>query len=308
MNEKTNIKKIISERKNQYVKIIKRTPHLWKWVLEISENFFPNNNESESAKLYLALNPETKLICPYGNKKVFREFRNGFVCSKKCKCITDKTENTNLKIYGCKNVFQNENIKIKSKQTLMTKRGVYHNSQLLNSVNKKHWTQEILYILNDKEKFEKMLSECGMSLMAKTINVSESTIKNYHTKYNLNIIGNHISSFENIFNTWLSSLPIVFIKRDRKTLYPRELDYHFPNNKIALECQGDYWHMNPTKYNKTDIHPTSKKFAYEIWQRDLQKKHDCNKLNIELIQVWESDWRNDPNSIKQMILQKLRII
>ena len=69
-----------------------------------------------------------------------------------------------------------------------------------------------------------------------------------------------------------------------------ELDIYIPSINIAIECQGDYWHMNPSKYSGTDINKTMKMTAMQVWERDAKKHTLINMIGIKLILIWEYDW------------------
>ena len=57
---------------------------------------------------------------------------------------------------------------------------------------------------------------------------------------------------------------------------------------IIIECQGDYWHANPSIYKETDILYNGYT-AHEIWKKDEYKKELANKHGFFVIPLWESD-------------------
>ena len=46
--------------------------------------------------------------------------------------------------------------------------------------------------------------------------------------------------------------------------------------------------------------------AGEIWERDAHKQKLCEEKGIELITIWEDDWINNCEGMKNMILEKLK--
>lgn len=76
------------------------------------------------------------------------------------------------------------------------------------------------------------------------------------------------------------------IPNDRNIIKPKELDIYIPDLKLAIEYNGVYWHDN-LEENNPGYH--------------AEKKKLCEKSGIELINVWDTDWNNDSNSIKLMI-------
>ena len=69
--------------------------------------------------------------------------------------------------------------------------------------------------------------------------------------------------------------------------YNHELDIWIPDMKIAIEFQGDYWH-NPLLFPKT---------AYN----DIEKSIQCEEKGITLVQVFESEWKNNRESVQLKI-------
>ena len=50
------------------------------------------------------------------------------------------------------------------------------------------------------------------------------------------------TSIETIMKDILDNLNIEYIQHDRKLIGPKELDFYLNNYKIAIECNGTYWH------------------------------------------------------------------
>lgn len=79
---------------------------------------------------------------------------------------------------------------------------------------------------------------------------------------------------------------------NRKVLKGKELDVYFPSNNLAIEYNGVYWHSNewlenPIYHkNKTDV---------------------CDEKNIQLIHIWEDDWKHNREIVCSIIKNKLNI-
>lgn len=91
------------------------------------------------------------------------------------------------------------------------------------------------------------------------------------------------------------------------------VDALIPQSKIAIEFDGDYWHGNPQKYKKfKDIpkgNPNKLRTLNEI-QLDnarLDKSKDSYLQNrgYVVLRFWESDVKNDPESVRDAILNEL---
>lgn len=92
--------------------------------------------------------------------------------------------------------------------------------------------------------------------------------------------------------------------RTRKVIYPYEIDIYLSKLKLAFEYNGDYWHANPEKYGPDDIIWRNK--ASDIWARDKRKLDRCEKENIKLVIIWESEWKNNKLKIENIINSMLR--
>jgi hypothetical protein len=75
------------------------------------------------------------------------------------------------------------------------------------------------------------------------------------------------------------------VKNDRSALNGKELDLYYPEKKIAIEFNGDYWH---------DENHQSRDYHYN-------KYIDCRDLNITLVSIFESDWNRRKKDIKESI-------
>lgn len=83
---------------------------------------------------------------------------------------------------------------------------------------------------------------------------------------------------------------------------------YFPEINVAIEVNGDFWHMNPRFYNETDYNEKMGEYAKEIWERDEIKENVCKKLNIKLYTIWEYDWNTNNKEVKQRIENILNIL
>jgi G:T-mismatch repair DNA endonuclease (very short patch repair protein) len=84
----------------------------------------------------------------------------------------------------------------------------------------------------------------------------------------------------------------------------RELDIYIPSRKLAIEFNGDYWHMNPRLYDEIYYNSQSQCTAKEKWEYDKLKQEECQDLGIKLIVVWEYDWIHSQDNVKSMLIHE----
>jgi G:T-mismatch repair DNA endonuclease (very short patch repair protein) len=137
--------------------------------------------------------------------------------------------------------------------------------------------------------------------------VVNSTIYHWHKIHDLKMIETSTSTQEKEISLFFDNNNISYMKRDRTVISPYELDFYIPTMKIGIEIHGIYWHMTPKLYESTDINPTTKESAQDIWNRDAIKEYKCNEQNIELITIWEDEWEDNKDYWKNLLQQKLSV-
>lgn len=99
----------------------------------------------------------------------------------------------------------------------------------------------------------------------------------------------YVSKTEKEITDYLISLNVK-VETQVRHLINKELDIYLPDQKIAIEYNGLYWHSEEkgkTKY-----------YHYEKWK-------NCKDKGIQLIQIWEDDWNHNPELIKNMLAHKI---
>lgn len=76
----------------------------------------------------------------------------------------------------------------------------------------------------------------------------------------------------------------------RGLLKSHELDIYIPSKQIAIEFNGIYWH--------TESKVRGKDYHYNKWL-------ECREKGIQLITIWEDDWRDRQELVKNMLEHKL---
>lgn len=177
---------------------------------------------------------------------------------------------------------------IKSKKTCLEKYGVENPSQV----------QEV-----KRKKEETFIKHYGVDNIWKTKEYREFTSKrwaSYNKEKKSELIHKWakqeggISKIENKIVNIFNNLNIPVETQFKFPKFFHRYDILLKNTNILIEVQGDFWHANPNKYKENDIinFPGNKSYlAKELWKKDLQKIHYAESQNYKVIQIWESDIR-----------------
>ena len=110
-------------------------------------------------------------------------------------------------------------------------------------------------------------------------------------------------------NTYFATLNREFHKRinNRSYLY----DFVITSKNICIEFNGDDWHANPKKYFASEIPGVYKNIdgtltAKKIWERDKQKNGLLISMGYDIITVWESDFKKNPNHIIEKCMGEIK--
>ena len=219
--------------------------------------------------------------------------------------IKEKTKQTNIIKFGFENPQQNKEIKNKSKKTNLERYGCENPSQN-KEINKK--------IKNTKqEKYKKDIAKL-INLDISNIKLTDNTIiiDNYCSKHSQFEIDKDLF-YDRIHNTnnkictqcysvndsssisekeikeFLVENNISILENDILILNKLELDVLIPDNKLAIEYNGLFWHS--TKFKDIKYH--------------LNKTIECEKQEIQLLHVFEDEWLHKKEVVKSIIKSKL---
>ena len=76
------------------------------------------------------------------------------------------------------------------------------------------------------------------------------------------------------------------VVNDRSIIAPKELDIYIPSRSVAIEFNGLYWHSEERGCDRG--------YHYGKWR-------DCREKGIQLIAIWEDDWRDRRKSVEHVI-------
>jgi hypothetical protein len=105
---------------------------------------------------------------------------------------------------------------------------------------------------------------------------------------------NRVSKLENELFNHVVSLGLDPIQSDREVLFGKELDIYIPSKKVGIEFNGLYFHSEKADKSRGK----TATYHYDKWLT-------AKKAGIELIQVWEDDWRSNKDIILNLIEDKL---
>jgi len=91
---------------------------------------------------------------------------------------------------------------------------------------------------------------------------------------------------------FLQDLNVNFVK-NRRSILPdgKELDFYLPDHNIAIEHNGTYYHSELGNNKGSDYHIT--------------KTNMCNEKGIQLLHIFEDEWRFKQDICKSIIANKL---
>ena len=92
------------------------------------------------------------------------------------------------------------------------------------------------------------------------------------------------------------------LQKENRGYYCYDIRYE---NKI-IEYNGNFWHMNPKFYCKTDINKRTKRTAKDQWELDKNKIDYAKNKGYEILTIWESDFNSDKEKVIQECLNFLK--
>lgn len=80
------------------------------------------------------------------------------------------------------------------------------------------------------------------------------------------------------------------------------VDILIKEKMLVIEFFGDFWHMRPGNFDESYINPISKLSAKEKRNIDNLKIEQLIALGYDVVVVWESDWKENPEREKERII------
>lgn len=100
------------------------------------------------------------------------------------------------------------------------------------------------------------------------------------------------SSIETEILSFLHEYNVVTKPHDRTILGGEEIDILLPQLNMAIECDGIYWHGELAGKKNKKYH--------------LSKTNRCAEKNIELMHIWDWEWKCKQDIVKSILLNKIK--
>lgn len=232
--------------------------------------------------------------------------------------LLDKRKATLIERHGVDHPMKIDGVLEKGRQTAMERHGVIHHSKLDNYTEKMRaaykeklgvdhpmhldsvknqvakklranaFTPESCEILESETLLKMHYDELGMYGLITKLQASESCVYNALRKYDIYIKKEPASLTESSMVEYIKSISSVDVQvGDKKILNGKELDIYIPTLKLAIECNGVYWHSEISG-NKTKTY-------------HKEKTDQCLELGIRLIHITDDDWIYKNELMKSLI-------
>ena len=194
-----------------------------------------------------------------------------------------KREKTCLKLFGNYTNLGTAEWKNKSEATMMQRYGVRHNWQLASEhiiaentakeIRVKRWND----LFTENKSLLRLSSHVFRCLKCDNVFCYYgSHFPSCHICHPVkSIYSSQRSEFENEMIEEIQKFyKGKIIENDREILDGKELDIYFPDVKLAIECDGIYWHsgnLKPSTYH-------------------LEKTEKCESKGIHLLHIYDSEW------------------
>lgn len=208
----------------------------------------------------------------------------------------NKFKNSSLKKYGTDHPFKNSKIREKITKTNLEKYGTESATQnpvvkkkIIDSRKNNYYESDILNKLNDAQWLKNEQETKTITQIANELGVSSSNLGKYFSNHNIEIkrIHTNTSDAETEIVNFIKDLGINVVQNNYNIIPPKEIDIFLPDENIAIEYNGIYWH--------SELQGKEKSYH-------LDKTIKCENKNIQLMHIFDYEW-GDP--IKKQIWKSM---
>jgi very-short-patch-repair endonuclease len=221
----------------------------------------------------------------------------------------ERVQQTNLKNLGVTHAASSPAIKKKTKEYFVQKFGVENPMQcseikqklittnnLLYGVDnpaQKHYTFDTLELLNNLDLFKELCQTTPIYTIAQQYNISVTPLYSLAKKHNIELPKFKHSQLENEVFDYITSIYTGKIERNNRTLLKNlEVDIVLEELKLAIECNGTYWHSELNNRHK---------------QYHQNKTKLLKDLGYNLVHIWEHNWYQKQDIVKSMIASRFKL-
>lgn len=222
-------------------------------------------------------NPAKSLIIKEKMKATFIE-RYGVDNPSKHKDVIEK-----LKISALDRFAENkEEILFKRRNTNLKKFGVETNKHLHISADSRNKMKDLQWLLHQHQTLKKSCDQ-----IAAELGVSPTPILTFLSNNGIEVLRHNRSQCEDNIVDFIKTIysgPVMV--NSRNVIPPRELDIWLPDQNIAIEVNGVFWHSE-SKGKDRNYH--------------LSKTKTCEDNGIHLLQIYDFDWETKTDIVKSKI-------
>lgn len=279
------------ERKIQKFEIEDKINEFWKYDVEASW----------AEKLYCIVN-DINPLCDKGNHKKYdsmlRDFR---FCSRHCACDNENQSNKLKAVHENRTDEEKQQILEKMQETSMEKYGFKNPSQHPDVKQKQINTLIERFGIDYKEVIrEKMKTTCReryrvdfpWEVLSEMLEMRQDALQSYLVSHGI-YTPTHRSWYENEMKTWFKEWGVNFKQNDRTIVKPREIDFVFPDHKLAIEFCGLYYHSE--KAGNKDMNYHYDKFL------------KCEEQGYQLLTIFSDEWHERYYTLRNMLQSRLQL-
>lgn len=211
----------------------------------------------------------------------------------------DKVKKVCMERYGVESISMVDEFKVKKEKTMMEKYGgksaLCHpefKEKAKRTLKEKYGVDSALQSPVIMEKMKKTCMErYGKEHAMMNVEIKTKSIQTRLDKYGTLV--SNLGKTQREITDWLNSMGFNF-NPNVSILEGKELDCYDPKQKLALEYCGLYWH------NENSPEPRTRSYHHNKWKR-------CRDKGIQLLTIFDDEWREKNDICKSMILSKLGV-
>ena len=251
----------------------------------IKGNKNPNHNSKTTKEQRQAKSPFSKKFTKYKNENDRKKFIESvdYGAIKKGSDLDWWIKKCNGNVEQAKKLYKDRQATF-TLEKCIKKHGKEKGKQIFNNRQKK-WSNKI----EEKYKNGEFTRFCESNWSSSEINFINDLVKSFNLKeheYYSAVNGNQF---------------FRHFKELKKTFA-----YDFVYSNKIIEFNGDYWHMNPEKYNKNDFNKSIQETAENKWKIDALKNNMIKSKGYQVLVIWESEYQQKPKDIIQKCINFLK--